>query len=84
MADHYEKYADIFMSSMAGEMSGLTKDQFIVLCKSKFPDEAAFVKQMEALTAHAEMQIEQAQAKLKPGQTLGIAYPIEVPRGPVH
>lgn len=84
MADPYEKYAEIFMSSMAGEMSGLSKDQFIALCKTKFPDEAAFVKQMEALTAHAEMQIAQAQAQLKPGQTLGIAYPIEVPRGPVH
>lgn len=84
MADHYEKYADIFMSSMAGEMSGLTKGQFIALCKSKFPDEVAFAKQMEALTAHAQMQIEKARAQLKPGHTLGIAYPIEVPPGPVH
>ena len=84
MTDPYEKYADIFMSSMAGEMSGLTKVQFIALCKSKFPDEAAFVKQMDALTAHAEMQIAQAQAQLKPGHVLAVAYPIDVPRGPVH
>lgn len=83
-SDPYEKYADIFMSSMAGEMSGLTKDQFVVLCKSKFPDEAEFVKTMAALTATAEAQIAQAQAQLKPGQKLGIAYPIDVPRGPVH
>lgn len=84
MADPYEQYADIFMSSMAGQMSGLTKEQLMVLLKTKFPVEAEFVKSMEALSAHAEMQIAQAQAQLKPGQTLGIAYPIEVPRGPLH
>ena len=84
MADSYEKYADIFMSSMAGEMSGLSKVQFIALCKSKFPDEAAFVKQMEELTEFAEMQIAQAQAQLKPGQSLDIAYPIDAPTGPLH
>jgi hypothetical protein len=36
------------------------------------------------LENHAEMQNEQAQAQLKPGQTLCIAYPIEVPSGPLH
>jgi hypothetical protein len=84
VADPYEKYADIFMSSMAGEMSGLTKEQFIALCKSKFPDEVAFAKQMDSLAAAAEKHIEQAQAQLKPGETLGIAYPIEVPTGKTH
>lgn len=84
MADAYDKYADIFMSSMAGEMSGLTKEQFTSICKAKFPVESEFVKSMEVLTAHAEMQIAQAQAQLKPGETLGIAYPMEVPSGPLH
>jgi hypothetical protein len=72
------------MSSLAGEMSGLNKQQFISICKSKFPDEAAFMRQMNALTAHAEMQIREVQDKLKPGQALGIAYPVEVHNGPVH
>jgi len=65
-------------------MSGLTKSQFIALCKSKFPDEVAFVKKMESLTAHAQMQIEQAQAQLKPGQSLSIAYPVEIQSGLLH
>lgn len=84
MADAYEKYADIFMSSMSGQMSGLTKAQFVARLKDKFPNEAVFVVQMEALTAQAEMQIAQAQAQLKPGQVLAVAYPIDHPRGPVH
>lgn len=84
MTDPYETYTDVFMSSLAGEMSGLSKEQFLALLKTKFPNEADFVATMEALAAHAGMQIEQAQAKLKPGQTLGIGYPLEVPRGPLH
>ena len=84
MADPYEQYADIFMSSLAGEMSGLSKAQFIALCKTKWPIQTEFVAMMASLQGHAEMQVEQAQAKLQPGQTLGIAYPIDVPSGPLH
>jgi len=84
MKDPYEQYANIFMSSMAGEMSGLTKEQVIALCKTKWPTQTEFVAMMASLENHAETQIEQARAQLKPGQTLGIAYPIEVPRGPMH
>ena len=72
------------MSSLAGEMSGLTKEQFLAICKAKYPDEVDFVKAMEALAGHAEMQIEQAQAKLEPGQTLAVAYVVETRNTPVH
>lgn len=80
----YEKYADIFLSSLAGEMSGLNKEQFIAICKSKFPDEAAFAKEMEVMTAQVEKQIEMVQAQLKPNQILAFGYPVEVSHGPMN
>jgi hypothetical protein len=84
VADPYEKYADIFMASMAGEMSGLTKEQFIAVCKAKFPIEAEFVATMEAMTAQVEGQIAEVQANLKPGQSLAVGYRVETPSGPLH
>ena len=61
MTDPYDKYADIFMASMAGQNSGLTKDQFILLCKKKFPIESEFVKTMDELTKNIEAKIQQSQ-----------------------
>jgi hypothetical protein len=81
----YDKYADIFMGSMAGQMSGLTREQFIQTCKTKFPVEADFIKMAESLTVRAEQHIAQAQASLKPGQVLGVASPIgKRQHGPLH
>ena len=76
----YDKYADIFMGSMAGQMSGLTREQFIQTCKTKFPVEADFIKMAEAIAAQAQQHIAQAEASLKPGQVLAVAYPIKTPQ----
>lgn len=81
----YEKFANIFMLSMAGQMSGLTREQFIQTCKSKFPVEADFVKMTAALEAQVAQQMAQMQASLKPGHVLAFGYPIGTPdRGTLH
>ena len=72
----YEHYADIFMGTLAGKMSGLTRAGFIAMSKAKYPDVAAFKKSMEQLEATAIAQIEKAKQGLQPGQTLAIAYPV--------
>lgn len=84
MADPYDKYADIFMSSMAGAMSGLSKEQFIGVCKAKYPIESEFIASMEAMTAQVEGQIAEVHANLKPGQSLAVGYLVEAPPGTLH
>jgi len=73
----YEKFADIFMSSMAGQMTGLTREQFIQICKTKYPVEADFAKMAECLELQAIEQITRLQESVKPGEILAFAYPID-------
>lgn len=80
----YEEFADLFMGTLAGEMSGLSRDQFLDLMKQRFPDESAFVRHMQDLQAVAQAQISQATAKLKPGQELAVGYSVDQPVGPTH
>jgi hypothetical protein len=84
MSDAYEQFADVFMGTLAGQMAGLTRDQFIAQCKAKYPDPKAFADLIAQITAVAEKQVTQAQASLKPGQVLGVAYPLNDPGGQVH
>lgn len=63
MTDPYAQYADIFMSSMAGKASGLTKEQFISRCKAQWPTQIAFLQAMATMEEHASMLVEQANLK---------------------
>lgn len=72
------------MGTVAGKMAGLTRDQFIAHCKAKYPDPKGFAELIAQTTAVAEKQVAQAQAKLQPGQVLGVAYPLSDPDGQVH
>lgn len=80
----YEKYADLFMTTMAGEMSGLNRDQILARMKDCFPNEADFIQLMQTLEAQVQTQIVQATAKLQPGQALAFGHVFEQPAGPVH
>lgn len=72
----YEKFADIFMSSTAGQMTGMTREQFIQMCKIKYPLEDDFAKMVEYLELQAIEQVTQLQASLKSGEVLAFAYPV--------
>lgn len=76
MPDAYEEFAELFMNSLAGQMAGLSKEQVIAKFRFTFPDEAQFRAHVATLQATAEQQVAAAQAQLKPGQQLGIAYPV--------
>lgn len=62
------------MGTMAGQMSGLTREQLVAQCMAKYPDPADFELVLAQATAVAEKQIAQAQAKLQPGQELCVGY----------
>ena len=81
----YEEMADLMLTTLAGEMAGLNREQFIALFKSKFPNETEFRTLVEATKAQGEAAIAQAQAQLPPGHTLIMAIPInESPCSPLH
>jgi hypothetical protein len=77
MADIYEKTADIFLSSMAGQMSGMTRDQLIAHFKKRFPCENEFKAVVEAAKLQAEAAVLEAQANLAPGHVLAFGYVID-------
>lgn len=50
----YEEMADLMVASMSGAATGMSRDEFVALFKTRFPDEAdfrAFLAQMRAHTA---------------------------------
>ena len=51
----HEEMADLMAASMTGAASGMTREEFVALFKTRFPDEAdfrAFLAQMRVHTAH--------------------------------
>ena len=77
--DAYETYADMMMGSLAVQLGGASRAQVLAALKAKFPVEADLLAYVQTMEKQAAAMLEQAQSKLKPGQTLGIAYPV----GPV-
>lgn len=77
MMNTYDEIADIFMQSLAAQVSGVTREQFIARLKEKCPTEAdarRFFEQTQVQAkeslAHAEME-----AAKHGGKIVGIAYP---------
>lgn len=79
--DVYEDYADMMMGTLAVQLGGSSRAQVLAALKAKFPVEADLVAFVQKMELQANTMLEQAQAKLKPGQTLGIAYPIDPASG---
>ena len=77
MSDIYEETADIFMSSLAGQMSGMSRDQLIAHFKRQFPSEAAFKATVDSARKQAETILKEAQASLSPGQVLAFGYAVD-------
>ena len=77
MATLYEETADLMLSTMAGQQAGLTRDQFIALFKEKFPVESELRSFMATAKQQAETAIAEAQAQLKPGQSIMIGFPVK-------
>ena len=76
MASSYDNIADMMLTTMAGEFSGLNRDEMVSLLKAKFPDETMLRSYTDSLQAHIEQQIDQLQARLQHGQTMAFAYPV--------
>lgn len=74
--DAYESCADMMMETMAVQLGGASRPQVLGALKAKFPVEADLVAYVQTLEAQANVLMAQAQAKLQPGESLGIAYPI--------
>ena len=74
----YEEMADLFMQSLAGEMAGLTREEFIAKVRAEWPDEEVARAGFERLKRAALRQVEQAEAEAaKRGQKIvGIGYPV--------
>ncbi len=79
--DAYETYADMMMGTLAVQLGGSSRAQVLAALKAKFPVEADLVAFVQTMEAQATAMLEQAQSKLQPGQTLGIAYPIKPASG---
>ena len=81
MRDIYEEMADMMLTTMVGQMAGLTREQFIETFKTKFPEESEFRALVERTKAQGEMLAAQAQANLPPGHQLAIAVPVDAGAG---
>jgi hypothetical protein len=77
MPDVYEQFADVFLSSMSGQMAGLSRDEVIAMFRKKWPNAAEFEAMIQTISAQAQDTISQAQAQLKPGEVLAVGYPVD-------
>lgn len=74
----YEDMADLFMGSLAGELSGVTRDEFIAKVRAEWPDEEIARAGFERLKRAALRQVEQAEAEAakRGAKIVGIGYPV--------
>ncbi len=79
--DAYEACADMMMGTLAVQLGGASRAQVLTALKAQFQVEADLVAYVKTLEKQANAMLEQAQSQLKPGQTLGIAYPIDPASG---
>jgi hypothetical protein len=82
--DIYEETADLMITSMTGQMAGLSRDEFVALFRAKFPVEAEFQLVVATFKAQAESQIAVAQAQLAPGHELAVAFCMNARTTTVH
>lgn len=89
MTDPYEQFADAFLSSTSGQMSGMNRQEVIALFRSKWPVLQDFEAMIASVTKQASDTIEQAQAQLPPGHVLAVGYPVDkhghlIRKSPLH
>lgn len=72
MSNAYEEFADMFMSTLAGQMTGMNRDEVIALLKSRMPNEEEFRQHMISISQMVEEQVAQIQAALSGESTVVI------------
>lgn len=75
----YDEMADLFMSSLAGEMSGLTRDEFLAKLKTEWPDEEiarAAYERLKRAALRMQQEAENA-AAARGAKIVGIGYRID-------
>lgn len=77
MEDAYEQFATLFMETLAGKLSGASRQQVIEKAKQKFQNVQAFEAFLNSVQAQADQKIAQVQAQLKPGDEIAIAYVVD-------
>lgn len=78
MSCKYEEFADLFLSTLVGQSTGLTRVQFIDLCKARFPSEDAFEAHVIDVQARAASLMANARARLESEGRLAVAIPIDL------
>ena len=74
--DAYEDCADMMMGTLALHLGCASRAQVLAGLRAKFQTEADLNAFVQAMEFQANAMLEQAKSKLKPGQALGIAYPL--------
>lgn len=72
MSNAYEEFADMFMSTLAGQMTGMNRDEVIALLKSRMPNEEEFRQHMISISQMVEEQVAQIQAAFSGESTVVI------------
>lgn len=74
----YEEMADVFMSSLAAQVTGLTREQFIASVRAKWPDENTARKMFVTMRRQAEQAVERAKADAaeRGCAIVGVAVPV--------
>ena len=73
MNDAYEEFADMFMNTLTGQMTGMTRDEVIALLKSRMPNEEEFRQHMIGISRMVEEQMAQIQSALSGENTVVIS-----------
>ena len=72
MSDAYEEFADMFMTTLTGQLSGMTRDEVVALVKSRMPNEEEFRQHMIGISQMVEEQMSQIQSALSGQNTVVI------------
>lgn len=74
----YDEIADLFMASLAGQLSGVTREMFIERMKATYPTEEGLRKFYDSLQQQAQAMVAQVerQAAANGSRVVGVAYPI--------
>ena len=72
MSDAYEEFADMFMTTLTGQLSGMTRDEVVALIKNRMPNEEEFRQHMVGISQMVEEQMAQIQNALSGQNTVVI------------
>jgi len=75
----YDEIADLFMASLAGEVSGVTREQFIDRVRKQWPTEKIAREQFDILQKRAAVDVAKAErdAAARGQKIVGIGYPVK-------